>query len=245
MSAKTSVRERLHVLQAKSNMEDKEEYEEYRRCAVKLDNDLNLKAEAGTITVFGKLNTSMEKNDFASVEIGDRTFIMQRDKNGKMNYSVKIPGVDEPQEMKKSVFKEAIRVETKRDIAKSIDYEGAVIALNDNQAIFAKPADLGTDKENIFSDNDKRFNYFIKDTKTGETLQISDRQVQKLFTDNNIDKKDIRDLVATSLNEAKQKAKMLGQTAARAAKNIASTAARVVGNSLRKAKEMGEEMAHM
>lgn len=245
MGRKMSVRDKLRVLQARSDINGKEEYEEYRRCAVKLDNDINQKAETGTVTILEKLNKSMKKNDLASVEIGDRTFIMQKDKDGKTTYSVKIPGADEPQEMKKSLFREAIRVETKRDIAKNIDYEGAVIAINDNQAIYAKPADLGTDKENIFSDNDSRFNYFIKDTQTGETMQISDKQVQKVFKDSNIDKKDIEDLVATSLHEAKQKAKMLGNTAARASKKVASKATRLVTDTLRKGKDLGEDMARM
>ena len=36
-----SVRDKLRVLQARSDINGKEEYEEYRRCAVKLDNDIN------------------------------------------------------------------------------------------------------------------------------------------------------------------------------------------------------------
>ena len=51
--------------------------------------------------------------------------------------------------------------------------------------------------------------------------------------------------MATSLHEAKQKAKMLGNTAARASKKVASKATRLVADTLRKGKDLGEDMARM
>lgn len=115
MGRKMSVRDKLRVLQARSDINGKEEYEEYRRCAVKLDNDINQKAETGTVTILEKLNKSMKENDLASVEIGDRTFIMQKDKDGKTTYSVKIPGADEPQEMKKKLIQRGNKSRNKKE----------------------------------------------------------------------------------------------------------------------------------
>ena len=117
---KTSITQKLEELQSKTGMG---EYNEYRKCAKRLDNDINQRALNSTNSIFAKLSESMDKNDFADVEIGDRTFIMQKDKDGKTTYSVKIPGVDEPQVMDKNTFREAVRVETRKDIAKNIDYE--------------------------------------------------------------------------------------------------------------------------
>lgn len=212
------------------------EFNAYRRAAKNQDNKINKDVKEQVEKVFDEAIDQVKTEKETSFIIGKKKYEIKQGDDGPEFFVTDKNG--STQEMTQTNFKEDMRVSTKIKFMEDKDITGACLALDQNFALIAKPADIETNQQNRFEDGDKRFNYYLRDIKSGEEVQITKDQVQTKIKQAGIAAKDVPGRVGKNINQAADLLKKELERSARSAYDKGK-------EGLRRSLDLGEEMARM